>query len=268
MAMLATSSAKQQKFQSASALASGRYGDSTTVNARALRQAIQRTQFCTDVASNRYALGGIHYEKAAAESTLHIVGTDGRRLANAMVQGSGGDRLDGIIPMKASKAIMNACDMDGDCCITANSSKIQVTAGNAVVTSPLVEGRYPNWRQIVPNSSSYTEVPIPASLLGSSVRQASIVSDLETRGINLDFSEGELRLSAAAAQSGRSKVVIPVAFQGEPKNLILDYKFIGDFCKAIDGGTIVDIMIGDHRAPIVLRSGSDYQYIVMPMDKS
>ena len=242
-------------------------GDWVTVAARGMRTAINRTQFCTDTASTRYQLGGVHYEKDAKETSLNFVGTDGRRLAHATIAADGESKLDGIIPMKAARAIMAICDQDGDCMLTADLNSVQVEVGGAVVISRLVEGRYPAWRKVMPDYKHYTLVPVHAGLLGSSIRQAAIVSDAETRGVDMTFTQGSIQFSAASAETGRSKVAIPVAYDGDPLAITVDFKFVGEFCKAVDPATIIDMMVGKPTEPAVLKA-ADYQYVIMPMARS
>lgn len=240
-------------------------GDNVTINARAVRAAIRQTSFCADVSSTRYSLGGVHYE--TDEGRMIFVASDGRRLAHSSAAATVWKTIDGIIPMKAAKAISDICDCDGDCLISADLNAITISVGGCLLNSRLVEGRFPNWRRVIPDKSNYARVPIPAEALGTAVRQAAIVSDKETRGVTLNFSAGTLLLSAATAESGRSKVSVVVSYEGEPVELNIDYRFVGDFCKAVESGSLIDLLIRTHREPMILCCGDSYEYVVMPMAK-
>lgn len=238
-------------------------GTSVTVNARGLRKAIQQTNFCTDVTSNRYQLSGVHFD--INEGRASFVGTDGRRLAHSYIVAAEQVKMTGIIPLKATKSIVGICDQDGWAVIIADLNSITVQVGGCTMTSRLVEGRYPNWKMVVPDVTRYVNVPFSADILGSSLRQAAIVSDKETRGVDMVFTQGEVTLQTATAETGRSKVSLPVAYDGDLLSMRIDHKFAGDFCKAVEPGSMIEALFHSPTTPMVFRSGTGYEYVIMPM---
>ena len=238
-------------------------GKQLTLNARGLRRALQQTNFCTDMASNRYQLSGVYFDVRDCKASF--VATDGRRLAHSFIAANEDYAMTGIIPQKATKAMIGICDQEGHALIVSDLNSITVFVGGCTLTSRLVEGRYPNWRLVVPDVTRYTNIPFQADMLGSGLRQAAIVSDKETRGVDMVFTAGEVTLQSATAESGRSKVSLPVAYEGDQLAMRIDYKFAGDFCRAVDSGSTIEVLVHSPSSPMMFRSGDGYEYVVMPM---
>ena len=238
--------------------------------ARSFAAAIKRTVFAADVETSRYALGGIKLEMT--EDTALVVGTDGRRLAKAEFQArSVGDHSTDreasvIIPARAAHMIercvsgSDAEEVDIEC----RSNDVRVRVDGTEFYSRLVEGRYPNWRQVIPEGDDGGSVRVSAGSLARLIRQAAITTDRESRGIDFIFSDGELRLESRTADIGESKVSMPASLEGDAQTSTLDNAYVADFCKVIDGEE--DVYFGlNNNGPAKLITEDDFIYIVMPM---
>ena len=73
--------------------------------------------------------------------------------------------------------------------------------------------------------------------LFAALRQAAIVTDHESRGIDFTFADGTLKLEASTAEIGESQVELPIAYDGEPITLTMDHRYVADFCKVLDNET-------------------------------
>jgi DNA polymerase-3 subunit beta len=239
-------------------------GITIEIPAKQLASAIRSTEFCVDSSSTRYQLGGVAFDLGG--QTLNFVATDGRRLAafETMVQSE--EKTTCIVPQRACRLLAQSCDGNETAIITLSLNGVMVQCGNCTMTTRVIDGRFPNWRMVVPGVAEAVELALQPSQFSIALQQAAIVSDKESRSVQMLLSSGVIKLGANA-EVGKSKVTVPVAYDGEPMDIRFDYKFAIEFCKAVDSGTAVKLFVNGSDKPMVWRSGENYQYVVMPMSK-
>jgi DNA polymerase III subunit beta len=237
--------------------------------ARAFRELVRRTVFATDTESTRYALGGVLLE--IEDDRITAVATDGRRLAS---MSAGGRSVNGfktvgattIVPAKTLTLLERSLgDLEEPVQIAARNNDILVRTSRCTIYSQLVEGRFPAWRQVVPKREGGVIIESIAGIMASSLRQASIVADPDSRGVDFQFNNGTLILSAATADVGTSRVQMPIAYDGEPVGIMLDARYVGDFFRVLDPDKTFSIDVNSDTEPAVLRTDDEYLYVVMPM---
>jgi len=237
--------------------------------ARLARELIRRTIFATDAESNRYALGGVLLE--FLPNQIVAVGTDGRRLAKMEVPatatggGAGSDAMT-IVPAKAMQLIDRTLG-DGDEVIrvTSRNNELLVKTPRSTVYARLLEGRFPRWRDVFPNRAAAARLELTVGQLHAAVRQAMIVTNEESRGVDFAFSKGNLVLTGQAAEMGESHVELPVAYDGENIGIKLDPRFVADFLKALDPEKTFTIDIKDAESAAVCSTDDGYGYVIMPL---
>lgn len=242
-------------------------GETCTMDARVLLEGIKRTVFAIDVASTRFAMGGIRLEIDSEEASF--VGTDGRRLACFTHNGEFGvkEAVSYLIPARGCQAIQKAVGAgEGAVQIGVSGASIVVLTQRGYVLSRMLEGRYPAWRQVLPKLDGYSEVPMLAGPFHSAVRQAAICSEREGRGLDFVFSEGQLSVSGSEANSGQSRVDMPVAYAGDEVEIRLDHVFVTDFLRVLDPETEVRVHLKSGKFAVQL-SSDGYRYVVMPMSR-
>lgn len=236
---------------------------------RLFREMVKRTVFATDAESSRYALGGVLLEMEDASVTA--VGTDGRRLARMAGSGEahGGHQTTGastIVPTRAIQLMERALnDHDETVDVAARSNDLLLRTPRAVIYSRLVEGRYPNWRQVFPSRENGVQLEMTVGPLFAALRQAAIVTDQQSRGIDFTFADGTLKLEASTADIGESQIELPIAYDGESITLTMDHRYVSDFCKVLDNEASFTMDIESAAAPAVLTTEDGYGYVIMPM---
>lgn len=235
------------------------------------RDMVKRTVFATDAESSRYALGGVLLEMDG--DTVIAVGTDGRRLARMQGQGVaiGGHKTQGmstIVPTRAISLMERAVsDNDGVIQLAARANDLLLRTPRCVIYSRLVEGRYPNWRQVLPRRDQAIQIDMIVGPLFAALRQAAIVTDHDSRGIDFTFADGTLKLEASTATIGSSQVEIPIAYDSAPITMKMDHRFVADFCKVLDPETGFLFELENENSPALLSTPDGYAYVIMPMAK-
>ena len=239
------------------------------ISARLFREMIRRTIFATDAESSRYALGGVLLEMN--DSEVLAVATDGRRLAR--MQGTGksvGDHKTSgpttIIPSKTLSLMERSIsDKDEVVHVAARQNDVLVRTSRSMIYSRLVEGRYPNWRQVIPNRDNAIRISGSVGPFYAAIRQAAVVADPESRGIDFQFGQGTMVVAARTADVGQSRIEMPISYTGELIKMTMDHRYVSDFLRALDLDATFHLEISGGSDPALFLTDDGYAYVVMPM---
>jgi DNA polymerase-3 subunit beta len=237
-----------------------------------VRELVRRTAFATDNESSRYALGGVLVELAAEGTggTVIAVGTDGRRLAKmegpVAVSGGAPAAAQPIVPARAMQLIERCLgDSSVPVQMAVRSSEILARVGGTTISARLVEGRFPRWRDVFPDRPDAARVKVVAGPLLAAVRQAAIVTSEHSKGVDFAFDKGQLVLSGRSAESGESRIELPIEHEGEAVRIKLDPRFMSEFLRVLDGAASVTLELTDAQSACVCRTDDGYGYVIMPL---
>lgn len=232
------------------------------VPVESLQRAIRQTAFATDVDSARYALGGVRIESDG--QNIAMIGTDGRRLS-VVKFAEATEEWACIVPVHAATIIQRA-KLDGDVGIVSDTNHFQMASYHYTIICRQIEGRYPSWRQVIPaDYQQRSRAAIAADMLDRAIRQAAIVADKESRGIDFTFTEGKLSLSAKAQSRGSAKIESAMEYSGASLTTKLDYKFVSDFVRSVDQSEMLAIYFLTPKDSVVFDDCKGGTYVVMPM---
>jgi DNA polymerase-3 subunit beta len=240
------------------------------LTAGVLREMIRRTIFAAAQEQQmRFgATTGILWELDGEDAAL--VATDGHRLALAKgkTQAKGGHSTQGqtlVVPAKAMSLLeRNLTEPDELVKISLRSNEALMKTERAMIYSRLVEGRFPNYKQVLP-SKHQSRVPLTVGPFFSAVRQAAIMTDEQSKRVRFQFAKGKLTLRAQGAEAGQSRVEMPVEYDGKGLEISFDPKYLSDMLKVLEPDTPVLLDLGDGAAPAVFRHEPNYAYVVVPM---
>lgn len=232
-----------------------------------VQEHIRRTLFAIDTENTKYTLGGVLFE--LTESRIAAVATDGRRLANqegtAVSAGGHFSENSAIVPLKALALIDKAIgSSDENVKIFVSGGKIIFAGKNVVISSRLIEGRFPRWKNIMPNKDDRVKVDLMVGPFLQGVRQAEVVTTDNQPGIILDFTTGKLELSASGSEVGDSRIELPIVYDGENIKLKMDPRFLIDFLRVLGNEMIVSVFIKDQQS-VLFETNDGYSYVVMPL---
>jgi DNA polymerase-3 subunit beta len=262
------------EFPSVATFPSGGFFEISTPLAREL---VKRTVFATDNESSRYALGGVLVEFAAALQTggstncgVIAVGTDGRRLAKMQgpAESKEGGQADAqpIVPARAMQLVERCLgNAEQPVQIAIRPSEILVKTGGTTISARLVEGRFPRWRDVFPERPEAVRVQCVVGPLLAAVRQAAIVTSEQSKGVDFSFEPGQLVLAGRSAESGESRVELPIDYGGGAVRIKLDPRFMADFLRVLDPAASVTIEITDAQSACVCGTDDGYGYVIMPL---
>lgn len=237
-------------------------GDELAVKGEVLKRALSLTMFATDTDSSRYALGGVALQ--ADDGGAFCVATDGRRLSVVTLPNLTG-KCNGVVPVRAVNAVSRVLGGD-EVTIRSTHNAILFESDGLVMESALLEGRYPNWKAVLPKYASPKNVEVMAGSLASALRQAAITSDHESRGVLFSFEDGVLSLQARTKDVGESQIQVPITYSDEALSILVDSRYVMDWLTRVDPASLVVINFETETQPMLLNV-EGCQYVVMPMAK-
>lgn len=231
-------------------------------------RAVRGVVFATDTDSSRYALGAVMVEVQG--DTVTFVATDGRRLASVQCDRSQNEDSDPIAPLVPSRvmAIMaRIADHAGDEVVELQATTCEIVAiiGNATVTASLVEGRFPKWRDVLPERDAKPTTVERASLFAAT-RAAAICSSEESKGVTFTFSNDGIWLQGRSSEKGESSVTCEIVDAGDKATVKLDPAFVVEWLNGIasDADPNVEVEAVDADSAVILRCG-DNTGVIMPL---
>lgn len=242
------------------------------VEAKVLADMIGKTIYSVSNDDTRYHLNGVYFEKRVAGtngSSLLMVATDGHRLSLVNREGTnaGVSAPEGvIIPRKGLVEIYKILEnVDGKFGMAIEGPQLVVTHKNTVLMIRLIEGKYPNYRQLIPQNLS-EHVKVNREALLSSLRRVSLLSNQKSKGVTLSFSNGRLEITSNNPELGDAKEELSVDYKGNGLKIGFNAKYIMDVLTSIDDDDIA-IDLKDQLSPGVMRPNADKNYtcVIMPM---
>jgi DNA polymerase-3 subunit beta len=248
-----------------------------TQRAGELSQMIARTLFATARENSRYAINGVLMRREGKR--LEMVATDGRRLALCRQTIQGGEKdaptLSCIIPTKALSLLQKLIDdPESTVQIAIADTQILFAVGSpdeggarAVLTSNLVEGTFPPYEEVIPKDQD-KKIVFDRDVLSSAVRRAALLTNEESRGVRMKFSSGDkqVEVSSRAPEKGEAHIEVPVSsYEGQDIEIGFNPSFISDALKVIVDPQVI-LELKAPNKPGLVKSGSDFLYVVMPVN--
>src|SRR5262245_62079196 len=249
----------------------GRYHE---ITAGVLRTMIRRTAFAVDKKDTaaRFALTGVLWE--ADGKVARLVATDSKRLAlcegAASVYGPPeSTKGSHLVPAMTMGLLERNLTDDGELVrIGLRPNEALFQTERSMIYPRLVEGRYPPYRDIIGQTrkGATVKVPLPVGPFLSRVRQAAIMTDDESKRVDMTFEPGKVRMEARGAETGSSEVELPLEeYDGPEVKIAFDPQYLVEFLRALENEPTVTLEMSDGSKPALFRCGDGYLYLVMPL---
>jgi DNA polymerase-3 subunit beta len=245
-------------------------GSTATVQAVVLAQMIERSMYAASADETRYNLNGVFIERIEESGKLRMVATDGHRLA--YVDRDLGDGLEGlgagvIIPRKGLAELKRLVDEED-----ADELEIGFEGNNGLVRKKgvtlvmrLIEGEFPNYRQVIPKKAT-RQLVVPTQVLMHAVRRVALLSSERNRAVKLELTSGTLKLSSNNPDLGEAHEEIDVDYAGEEIGIAFNARYLVDCLGALDAKE-VRVDFEDQLSPALIAPTDDEDTlsVVMPM---
>ena len=237
--------------------------------AEVLGTMIESTLFAVSMDETRINLSGVYVENQ--QGALRMVATDGHRLAliDRKVQGKAPDK-GVILPRKglveAKKLLESASTSEGLVTLWIDGPIAKVTHGRAELFMRLVEGEFPDYKQVIPKQSK-ARITVGREDLLRALGCMSVLSTERAKGVRLSLKPGALEVQASNPDAGDGIDELEVAYTGEELSIGFNGRYLIEALVAMRHGDKVDFLANDDVSPGILRPEGDdsYCYVVMPM---
>lgn len=204
------------------------------------------------------------------EGNLVFVSTDSFRLAEKKIKIKDSGEIEGIIiPFKNIPEILRVFgEINGDIKVCFNKNQISLSTDGVYLTSRVIDGVFPDYRQIISKESKTDAVVLKEDLLNA-LKLSNIFSD-KFNQVNLliDPKKKIFELSSSNNEVGENKTYLDAAISGEEVQLGFNYKYFFDCFQSINSDS-VSIKINGAQKPIIVSGVSDnsFLYLIMPMNR-
>ncbi len=238
------------------------------IDSKNLLKLLNKCKFSVSNDETRHYLSGIFLHTTSINDNLYLTAaaTDSHRMSVSKVRLKENIDFDSIILPK--KTIFQLCslleDFDGEVKISNIKSKVKFELNNSILISKLIDGKFPNYVQVIPkDNQKKLEVDLK-SFLNSVDRVASVSLDKKD-GVKFNLSKNKLDLSVNNTNSGDGKENLDVKFDHE-LDISFNSRYLIDVASQLDGNKI-EIYLKDTGSPALIKDPSDFDsiYVVMPM---
>lgn len=249
--------------------------DTFLIKIKELKKALVQVVFATSNSETRMELTGVLFE--VRDNLLYLVATDSYRLAEKTIklEKDKAKNTRVIIPAKTIQeltriisGIKEGSDKEmEDVEIMVSENQIKFLVSGTELISRLIEGQYPDYKQIIPSSSN-TTANVSRQELIRAVKMSSLFSKTGINDINLDFPKDKNRIvvSSVLGQSGENITKTEALVTGVDNGIVVNYRYLLDCLNNISSEKVI-LKINDSNTPCIIKPEGDesYQYIIMPI---
>ena len=238
------------------------------INSKQFLKLLNKCKFSVSNDETRHYLSGIYMHQTEVDDKIYLtaVATDSHRMSISKIRLEEKINFDPIILPK--KTIFQLCSIldayDGEVKISNLKTKIKFELNDSILISKLIDGKFPNYIQVIPkNNQKKLETDLKL-FLGSVDRVASVSLDKKD-GVKFSLVKDELSLSVNNANSGDGNEKLSVKFDHELE-ISFNSRYLIDIASQLDGEKI-EIFFNDTSSPALIKDPSDFDsiYVVMPM---
>jgi len=232
-----------------------------------LKNAIHHVVFAASLNTTRPILSGVYF--LLSDDKMKMVTTDSYRLAEKVVstQEISGD-VNFIIPAKTIielSYILDTLSDDKEVSLVFSKNQVLFSVDGIEFTSRLIEGQFPNYKQIIPTTSK-TSVEFDVKSLVLALKKVNIFAKENNNKVLLKTGDNKVSITTDATQFGEGEVDIITAVNGDECEIALNSQYILDLLSNISAKEVV-FKIGEKTSPVVVQEKdlTDYVHIIMPL---
>ncbi|MFM2293610.1 MAG: polymerase subunit beta [Verrucomicrobiota bacterium] len=239
-----------------------------TLSQEKIRSMLKKTSFAVSTDESRYVLNGIFF--SLKDHKLTMVATDGRRLALVDEEADVTDKSQGefIVPAKAVNELNRLLLEKGDLEIRFTDNQASFTlkdekGSGALLTTKLIEGNYPNYRQVIPGEAK-ERIALNREEFVHALKRAELMTTDKANSVKLAFTKNQLTITANSPEVGEAKETIAINYKGKDMAIAFNPRYVIDPLNALANDEVYLELI-DELSPGVLKINGPFLYVVMPM---
>jgi DNA polymerase III subunit beta len=205
---------------------------------------------------------------SASGQELTMVATDSYRLSvkHAALESTLDAVIEANVPARALQELARIAQSTDETELTISLGQNQIIfeIGAVVLSSRLIDGQFPNYRQLLPESVEH-ELRLSSAEIADVVRRISLLAQ-KNAPLRLSFSEGELTVSAQTPDVGEASEMLPIPFSGQPFEIGFNPEFLRDGLDSVESDELVLKLISPLRPGLIESpDGGEFVYLIMPI---
>jgi len=201
------------------------------------------------------------------DSLLTMVATDGKRMAMRETAPEDFNGADGnaIVPIKAIQEVKRMLEGNDSATVEFGEKQCRIRTAAAELTTKLIEGSYPNFRQVIPTKWTRTvEAPVPLFL--SKIEMVSLMLSESSSYIILNFGDNKMKIMGASSEIGEGSDEIDVEYTADPFEVSFNPSYLADPMRNTASET-VRMKFNDPLTPVTIETEEGFLYVIMPIRK-
>ena len=244
-------------------------GQSIHLNNNRFLRVLNKTRISISNDDTRHYLNGIflHLTEAHGRNFLTGVATDSHRLSSSSLEIENTTNFTSLILPR--KTVFQLCSLlaesSDQLTMQTSDNKIKFNLGNMKLISKVIDGKFPDYKKVVPTNNEKTLVVSSKEFINSIERVASVSLDRK-EGVKLLINKDNVQLSVNSANSGEGNEKIKAQFSGESLNISFNSKYLIDIASEVEDKNI-KMNLKDSVSPVLIEDTSDKNsyYVIMPM---
>tara|TARA_Y100001958_G_C21238713_1_gene565808 strand:- start:975 stop:2090 length:1116 start_codon:yes stop_codon:yes gene_type:complete len=244
-------------------------GQEISLNNNRFLKLLNKTRISISNDDTRHYLNGIflHLSEASGRNFLTGVATDSHRLSSSSLEiENSTDFTSLILPRKTVFQLCSLLTETSDQLLMHTSdNKIKFTLGNMKLISKVIDGKFPDYKKVVPTNNDKTLIVSSKDFINSIERVASVSLDRK-EGVKLVINKDNIQLSVNSANSGDGNEKIKAEFNSGSLNISFNSKYLLDIASEVEDKNL-KINLKDSVSPVLIEDNSDKNsyYVIMPM---
>jgi len=234
-----------------------------TLRQKDLKDGLRKTAYAISTDETRYVLNGILL--SFKDNKLTLVATDGRRLAlvDIELEFPRSHEVDIILPTKAVTELARLVSEEGDVKMSVSENQVAFEVDGTFLVSKLIEGNYPNYRQVIPPEAK-ERITLERESFLNTVHRVSLLSSEKSNSVKLVFSKNNIDIMANTPEVGEARESLPVNYKGREFSIAFNPEFLMAPLRNLPTEEVFLDLI-DEMSPGVIKVQSPFLYVLMPM---
>jgi DNA polymerase III subunit beta len=244
-------------------------GTEILLNNNRFLKLLSKTKIAISNDDTRHYLNGIflHLTEGHGKNFLTGVATDSHRLSSSSLEIENiGDFSSLILPRKT---VFQLCSLLAETSeklsMQTSENKIKFTLGNIRLISKVIDGKFPDYRKVVPANNEKSLI-VPSKDFINSIERVTSVSLDRKEGVKLVINKENIQLSVNSANSGEGNEIIKANFNSDNLNISFNSKYLIDIASEVEDKNL-KMNLKDSVSPVLIEDASDKNsyYVIMPM---
>jgi DNA polymerase-3 subunit beta len=234
-----------------------------TLRQKDLKDGLRKTSYAISTDETRYVLNGILF--SFKDNKLTLVATDGRRLAlvDIELEFPRSHEVDIILPTKAVTELARLVSEEGDIKMSVSENQVAFEVDGTLLVSKLIEGNYPNYRQVIPPEAK-ERITLERESFLNTVHRVSLLSSEKSNSVKLVFAKNNIDIIANTPEVGEARESLPVSYKGREFSIAFNPEFLMAPLRNLPNEEVFLDLI-DEMSPGVIKVQSPFLYVLMPM---